>query len=393
MDQPYSGLRIIDLGGELSAYASRLFANLGAEVIMVELPGGRSDRHLPSPSLVPGYGGAEFAFTNAGKQSVTIDWASPKGWIVLEKILKRSEIVFLESDAIELLPKILGVPGGRIITATSHFGLKGPYQAYAGNDLVAQAMGGLAWLSGTPGLPPLKVPAEQTRFITSAYAAAATAIALWDLEMKGQGHVIDVSAQECVAHSLQNAPQVWDLEHKVLSRGGEGIRDATEDVFACRGGYVFLAAALSLPASWNGIVDWMMREGHPGADRLLEADWQDRGLRATAPMKLEFKELFEGFLADKHRSEVLEVALRRKIAMAPVSDISDIPNDPQLLFRDFFVDLPHPAFGRSVRFPGAPYRFSEPVWRITHAAPRIGEHNTQILSASDEAARRAYDAS
>ncbi len=78
--RPYDGIRIIDLTGDLSAYATRLFANLGAEVIMVEPPEGRADRKRDPLPGAEGYGGSAFAFLNAGKKSVTLDRSTPQGW-------------------------------------------------------------------------------------------------------------------------------------------------------------------------------------------------------------------------------------------------------------------------------------------------------------------------
>jgi benzylsuccinate CoA-transferase BbsE subunit len=386
LDRPYDGLRIIDLGGELSAYATRLFADLGAEVIMVEPPGGRAERqHNPLPEAER-YGGAPFAFLNAGKKSVALDWHTPAGADALAGLVASAQVVVLETDAKFLLPSILAVPGKRIVTVVSHFGLDGPYADYLGSDLVTQSLGGIAWLSGVPGEPPLRLPGEQAAMVTSVYAAAATALAVWDLEMHGHGHLIDVSAQECIAHSLQNAPQVWDLERRILSRGGEGIRDATEDLFACKDGHVFLAAPLSLPMSWKAVVDWLKEEGDPGYACLAEPDWANRPLRATAPMKKEFRRIFESFIANKTRVEMRDEALRRKIVMAPVSRVGDLAEDPQLIFRNFFTDVAHPTLGRSLRFPGAPYRLSEPVWRIDRAAPSVGEHGAELTGAPRAAA-------
>ncbi len=381
INRPYDDIRIIDLTGELSAYATRLFADLGAEVIMVEPPGGRADRRRDPLPEAPDYGGAAFAFLNAGKKSVTLDWHTAEGSEELAGLVAGAQLVIVETEAKSLLPQILAVPGERIVTAVTHFGLDGPYADYAGSDLVTQSLGGITWLSGVPGEPPLRLPGDQAAMVASLYAAAVTALGLWDLEMHGHGHVIDVSAQECIAHSLQNAPQVWDLEHRILSRGGEGIRDATEDLFACRDGHVFLAAPLSLPMSWKAVLDWMAEEGHEGHGRLTHADWASRPLRATASMRKEFRAIFESFIEDKTRAEMREQALRRKIVMAPVSRVADLADDPQLIFRRFFGDILHPALGRALRFPGAPYRLSEPVWSIDRAAPRAGEHTMELTGA------------
>jgi benzylsuccinate CoA-transferase BbsE subunit len=335
LERPYDGLRVIDLTGDLSAYSARLFANLGAEAIMVEPPGGRPERRRDPLPGGEGYGGAGFAFLNAGKKSVVVDWRASDGAETLQRLVASADVVVIESDA----------------KVVSYFGFDGPYADFVGCDLVAQSLGGIAWLSGEPGEAPLRLPGEQSAFVTSVYAAAATALA------------------------------VWDLERRILTRGGEGIRDATEDPFACKDGHVFLAAPLSLPMCWKAVLEWMSEERDPGYARFSEPDWQNRPLRATAPMKREFRSIFERFVASKTRAEIRDEALRRKIVMAPVSKIGDLVDDPQLVFRQYFAEVAHPALGRSLRMPGAPYRMSEPVWRIDRPAPRVGEDDADIAAA------------
>lgn len=392
--RPYGAIRIIDLTRELGAYCTRLFADLGAEVIRVEPPNGGADRRR-APSL-PGmeatvFGGVPFAFLNVNKKSVALDTGTPSGRAVLNDLIATAQIVVHEPapDSDIALPDILAVPGARVVTSISHFGLTGPYAHFLGCDLVDQALGGIAWLSGEAGRAPLRLAGDQSIFVASLYAAAATALALWHAEAQGVGHVIDVSAQEAISHSLQNAPQAWDLEGLISVRGGEGIRDATESAFACKDGYVFLAAPLSLSVSWSGLLAWMKEDGFDGLDVLLGEDWKDRPTRATAPMKEKFKVIFERFVADRTKAELAAEALRRKVVMAPVSRIADIPQDPQLLFRRFFRKIAILGPGREVAFPGAPYRLSEPVWQIERAAPRLGEDNDAILGGTTPGARLA----
>jgi benzylsuccinate CoA-transferase BbsE subunit len=364
--RPYSGVRIIDLTRELGSYCTRLFADLGAEVIRVEPPQGRSDRLRPP--FVADVGSIPFAFLNLNKKAVRVDTSTESGRGVFADLVGAAHVVVHEPGATDVsVADVVAIPGARVVTSVSYFGLTGPYAGFAGCDLIAQALGGIAWLSGEPGKPPLKLAGEQSVFVTSLYAAAATALALWDLEKTGTGHLLDVSSQEAIAHSLQNAPQVYDLEGQVMSRGGEGVRDATEAAFACRDGYVFLAAPLSLSVSWNALLKWMQDEGFEGVDRLLQDDWKDRPTRATAAMKAEFRPLFECFVASKTKAELSAEALKRKLVMAPVSRIADLQADPQLLFRQFFHTVPMPGLGKDVAFPGPPYRLSEPLWRIERA--------------------------
>lgn len=383
--RPYGDIRIIDLTGQLGAYCTRLFADLGAEVIRVEpLDGGRDRAAMP---LMPGGGSVAFEFLNLNKKSVALDLASAAGRAVLQDLIAASAVVVWQPGAATALADILAVPGARVVTAISHFGLTGPYAHFVGCDLVDQALGGIAWLSGTMGQPPLRLAGEQSIFVASLYAAAATALALWHCETEGVGHVVDVSAQEAIAHSLQNAPQAWDLEGHVAVRGGEGIRDATESAFRCKDGYVFLAAPLALSASWSGLLAWMRDESFDGLETLLAPEWRDRPIRATVAMKQTFRTLFERFVASWSKAELAAEALRRKIVMAPVSRVADLAQDPQLVFRRFFQKVPVHGLGREVAMPGPPYRLSEPVWRIGRPAPRLGEDNHAIFGAA--APRRA----
>jgi benzylsuccinate CoA-transferase BbsE subunit len=267
--RPYDGLRVIDLTRELGAYATRLFADLGAEVIRVEAPGGSPDRGKPA---APGLGGdVRFAFLNANKKSVALEAGTEAGRAVLAELVATAQVVVAEgAEASALLPLLLSVPGARVVTVVSHFGLDGPYAGYLGSDLVTQSLGGITWLSGEPDAPPLRLGGGQSGFVASLYAATATALALHDIEANGGGsHLLDVSAQECIA------------------------------------------------------------------------------------------------------------------------SISDLPLDPQLVFRRFFRDVPHPSLGRPLRFPGAPFRLSEPVWRIDRPAPaRPGEHDEELLRRAGPAAPR-----
>lgn len=380
--RPYSNVRIIDLTHELGSYCTRLFADLGAEVIRIEPPEGGVDR-LRQPHLSAGgdTGGLPFTFLNVNKKSVALDLSQQAGRDAFDALVGSANVVVWEpgSGLPVSFGELLAISGPSVLTAISYFGLDGPYAHFVGSDLVAQSLGGIAWLTGEAGREPLRLAGQQSVFVASLYAAAATAIALWDGEERGARHIIDVSAQEAIAHSLQNAPQAWDLEGHISVRGGEGMRDATENAFRCKDGYVFLAAPLSLSASWSGLLAWMREENFDRLDELLSDAWKDRPTRATAAMKRQFRDIFSRFVAEKTRAELAAEALRRKIVMAPVARVADLAQDPQLVFRRFFQKMPGNTLGREVLLPGAPYRLSEPLWRLQRAAPHLGEDNSALL--------------
>ncbi|MGE0717960.1 MAG: CoA transferase, partial [Alphaproteobacteria bacterium] len=98
-----------------------------------------------------------------------------------------------------------------------------------------------------------------------------------------------------------------------------------------------------------------------------------------------FRSLFEDFIADRTQQWLTDESLRRKVVLSPVARISETVKDPQLAFRKYFVEVPHPALGRSLTFPGAPFRLSRPVWRIDRPAPAPGQDNDRILGALESA--------
>lgn len=362
--QPYTGIRILDLTHWLGSYTGRLFADLGAEVVRVEPPGGLADRARATAG--------EFAFLNASKHSTTMELEGEDGFTRFLRLAADAQAVLLERDGPlwdragalrERLPAL-------VVTCVSPFGRTGPMADAPASDLTLQAAGGIAWMSGRIERAPLRLPFGQAAMVAGTYAATATAMCLRDAERRGRGHLVDVSAQEAIAHSLQNALQVWDLERRVSTRGGEGTRDATEDVFPCRDGHVFLAAPPSLPNSWNGLLSWMDERGHPSAAALRDERWTDREWRKTHPAKQAFRELFVAFAGGLTKAELREGAIPRKIVMAPVARLPDLPEDPQLRHRGFFRQL------GGHRFPGAPYALSEPVWRVA-PAPALGESRTE----------------
>jgi len=363
--QPYSGIRILDLAHWLGSYTGRLFADLGAEVIRIEPPGGLPDRERATAGT--------FAFLNASKSSITLDMDGAAGFNRFLALCGSAQAVILERDGpfwdrAEALRTALP---GLVVTCVSPFGRTGPMAEAPASDLTLQASGGILWMSGRIEAAPLRLPFGQAAMVAGTYAATATAMCLRDAERRGRGHLVDVSAQEAIAHSLQNAVQVWDLEQRVSVRGGEGTRDATEDVFACKDGHVFLAAPPALPNSWNGLVGWMEELGHPSGSALRDTRWTDREWRKTQAAKDAFRKLFCDFTAGLTREELCEGAKSRKIVMAPVARLADLPDDPQLRHRGFFRQLD------GHRFPGPPYALSEPVWRVA-PAPELSQATAEV---------------
>lgn len=371
MQKPFSGVTLLDLTHNFGRYTGRLFADLGADVIRIEPHGGLADRRDVDMAGPAHY---EFEFFNASKQSRVIDLNTPAGRIEFAELAASAQGLLLERGGpfFEELEWLKSVSPAAIITSVSPFGRTGPLSDAPSSDLVLQAAGGIAWLSGRLDGPPLALPGSQATMITGVYAAVATAIALYDAMVSGHGHVIDVSVQECIAHSLQNSIQVYDFEGRVSMRGGEGTRDASEDMFACKDGLVFLAATLSLGVSWKALIDWVHETGHPAWQELSDERWNDRSWRMTDEAKRILRETLESFMKGYTKDQLTEEAIKRKIVLGPVNRVLDVFDDPQLRHRQYFESLTLAMHLQPVIFPGAPYRFSEAIWSVA-PAPALGQ--------------------
>ncbi|WP_178372268.1 CoA transferase [Pollutimonas bauzanensis] len=366
-------MNILDMTYGMGRYVGRLFADLGAVVTRIEPPGGLPDRGSPSCDGEAMHGPAvyEFEFLNASKDSRVIDLQSGEGRSLFAGLAESAQVVLLERGGplYDELAWLSSIAPSAVITSISPFGRTGPWADAPATDLTLQAAGGIAWLSGRLDNAPLRLPGSQTAMITGVYAGVATSIALYDSLAAGRGHVVDVSAQECIAHSLQNSIQMWDFEKKISMRGGEGTRDASEDMFACKDGLIFLAAPRTLGVSWNSLVAWICETGHPAGAELSTERWADRVWRLGGEAKRILRETIESFTCQYTKQELTQEAIKRKVVMAPVNTVRDVLDDPQLQYRNYFEQMSLAHCGASVQFPGAPYRLSEPVWSVSPSSP------------------------
>ncbi len=154
-----AGVRVLDLADQQGAFAGKLLAGLGADVVLVEPPEGSPLRSIP-----PFWQGVEdperslfFWFYNAGKRGITLDWRRPEGAERLGRLAARADVV-IETEP----PGTLAALGLRalnprlVIASITPFGQTGPYRAWRASDTVAQAMGGMMFVNGHRDGPPLR---------------------------------------------------------------------------------------------------------------------------------------------------------------------------------------------------------------------------------------------
>jgi benzylsuccinate CoA-transferase BbsE subunit len=350
---PLEGISVVDATGPLGSYAGRLLADLGAGVLRLVAP----DR-----AQVDGDTSAREIFMHAGKQVLEVDLGSVSGRETMEELLAGAQVL-LTSDgpaalsAIDLHPsQVIGRHHRLVHTAISPFGLTGPWANRPACDLTLLACGGLLALAGDPDRAPVRAWGEQTVIIAGTYATVATLIAIQVLESEGRGQFVDLSVQEAVAHSLENAAQEFDLEGTVRRRNGASPREAGTGLFRCLDGWIYLVGGMGgRSLAWDAIVGWLVDGGVTEAATLAHERWQEGEWRRDPRACAEFRELFERFSSSRTKRELFASGQRLGISVAPVSTPADLIADEHLSARRFFQSVA--VAGELVTMPGSPYRF------------------------------------
>jgi benzylsuccinate CoA-transferase BbsE subunit len=359
LSAPLAGVIVVDMTTELGEYTGRLLADLGADVIRID-----------DPNATASWSHRR-AFMNAGK---TIRSTALAEGTELDRLLADAQILITSEGPAALRVKGLDPVevGCRhpllVHVAISPFGLTGPYADRQASDLTLMAAGGLLALAGEPDREPVRAWGEQTAVIAGVHAATAALIALHVLETESRGQIVDLSVQEAVAHSIENAAQYLDLEGVVRRRVGAGPQEAGTGLFRCADGWVYLVGGLGgSPLAWNAILDWLV-EGGVGAASELSADrWTQPDWRRTPEACTRFRELFQGLAASQTKAELFASGQQRGISIAPVATPHDLLTDPQLLARNYFrvIDVE----GLPATLPGPPYRFATSDVGPRSAAP------------------------
>jgi crotonobetainyl-CoA:carnitine CoA-transferase CaiB-like acyl-CoA transferase len=375
---PLQGIRVIECGGMVGApYAAKLMADLGAEVIKIEEPGGDAARRRgPYPGNLPHpEKSGTFLYLNTNKLGVTLNLQTAKGQELLKRLVQNADLLvhnYLPPRMTSLglkYEELSAINPRLVMTSISPFGRTGPNRDLFMHDLNMWAAGGVVYLSGAsgrPDLPPLKAFGQQAGYQAGVNAAIGSLGALFGRFSSGQGQHVDISVQECLVAILENNYVSWPYMQTIASR--LGFRLIPQDVIPCRDGYIYFLAIED--HQWKGALEVM---GNP---EWAEADiFQDFATRSGNWDAL--KPLLEDWAQDKSVQEVYHAAQAKRVPFAPVSTMGDLLNSGHLNARGFFAAIGHPEAGE-LQYPGAPYRFSTSPWALRRPAPTLGQHNEEI---------------
>jgi crotonobetainyl-CoA:carnitine CoA-transferase CaiB-like acyl-CoA transferase len=389
MLSPY---RVLDLTDERGILCGKILADLGADVIQIEPPGGSSARRVgpfyrdeahPERSLF-------WWSYAANKRSITLNPVSRDGQALLKRLVPSAHFLIESSPPGHMEGLGLGydtltaINPALIVVSVTPFGQHGPYAHYRASDLNGMGMAGFMYVTGDPDRPPARVGVPHFYLHGAAAGATGAMIAHVQRVLTGQGQHVDVSCQEAVARTLASAPQLFAIENTVIRRQGS-YRQTGDTTFMritwpCKDGFVNfqLSGGAGAGRSVNNLIQWMEEEGL-GDPVLTGLDWTTFGYGMITKELLErVVPPVERFLMSHTKAELFEGAVKRRILLFPVATTRDIMQNTQLQARGYFRQIFHPDLSTTITYPGPFVRASATPLELRRLAPKIGEHNAEI---------------
>jgi len=388
--EPY---RVLDLTDEKGFLCGKILADLGADVIKIEKPGGNSGRNIgPFNKDIPGLERSLYWLAyNSNKRSITLNIETSDGKQIFSQLVKEAGFV-IESFPIGYMEKLgLGfhdlnqLNRNVILISITPFGQTGPHKDYLASDIVSAAMGGGMFLTGDTDRPPVRIGVPQAELHASTQAAAAAMIAHYHRQKTGRGQHVDVSIQQSLIMTTFNALAFWALHHEVVGRGGQyrtGLSTSVRlrQTWPCKDGYVsYILIGGVLGAKDNRLLSKWMDDEEMGDELFRKFEWENLSIRdMTIELQQKLEEPLLNFFINHTKLELYEGAAKRGIKLYPVYTPQELLENPQLQARDFWIKMEYPELSDNITFPGDFIKLSETPLRSNRRAPRIGEHNLEV---------------
>lgn len=328
---PLAGLRVIDMSTVLAGpNCARYLADFGADVIKVERPGGDSLRNMAWRDPRDGEG-LWWKLVNRNKRVAVLDVKDADDRTVLLDLVSDAHVLIENSrpgtlERLGLGPDVLlGINDRLVITRVTGFGQDGPYASRPGFATIAEAMSGLAALSGEPEGQPLLPPIALTDEVTGLAAAFATMVALHS----GTGQVVDTNLLETMFHMMGPLPSLYAVTGQQQPRLGAGLPYTVP-----RGTYRCADDRWVAVSTSSDSVAARVMELLGVAD-----DPRFTTFAGRAEHRDELEAVMAGWCAERTQAQVIDAFTAAEAAIGPVYDMADIAADPHYAARQAIVDV------------------------------------------------------
>jgi len=398
-DRALTGLKVLDLTAEAGQLPGRILADLGAEVLKIEPPGGDPLRQRgpfiggePHPDC-----GVQWVARSLGKRSVVLDLDQPHGTERLRALARDADVLIESTVPGGLEAKGLGYAALHalnprlVMCSITPYGQSGPKHRLRGSDLTALAASGNLFMTGDADRAPLRCSMPVTHYHGGAEAAAAVLFALWARDRSGEGQHVDVALHELMLMpSMSNPAQAWlqgfrGQRSGNFNRVGETIQ---QEIWPCKDGYVSFALRGG-PARIPGLIAMVQYIDEHGmaSPALTQRDWAKYNHNLLTQAEVDaIAAPIAAFFKTKTMQELYDAACQRRLMLAPANTEREVLTSRQLTARSFFTEIAAPR-GRSERLP-FPARFAAfPLSEVGACAPTLDDGGGGFRSEPFAAAR------
>lgn len=377
--RPLEGLRVLELGSLIAGpFATRLFADFGAEVIKVEAREGDPIRTWGRIS--PSGSSWWWHVQSRNKKLVCIDLRTPDGQQIVRELISKADVVvenfrpgrlaqwhLAYEDVCVMNPQIVYV-------SVSGFGQTGPYRERPGFGNIAESMGGLRYITGFPDRPPLRVGVSLGDEIAALYAVVGALLALLNRERSAgrPGDHVDVALTEAVFSLTEGSLTEFIHTGAIQERSGNQLhRTAPTNIYPTREGR-WIAIGANSPTTFPRLLQAMNRR-----DLLHDPRYVDNRSRVENAEELD--DLISAWTGERTMDELLALLTQAEVPAGPVMNVRDIAEDEQFRFRDMIVDVPSEQLG-SVSMPGVVPKLRNHPGAIVHDGHEIGHDTDYVLT-------------
>jgi len=376
MSGPLTGIRVLELGTLIAGpFCGKTLADFGAEVIKVEPPGDgdplRAWRRMRNGTSV------WWHVQSRAKKSITVDMRQKPGQEIVRKLAARSHILVenFRPGALEkwgLGWEALSKDNPTLVMVRiSGYGQSGPYRERPGFAAIAEAVGGLRYITGFPDRPPVRPNLSIGDTIASLHGVIGALLALLHIKNGGPGQVIDVALTDSVFNCMESMLPEYDADGTVRERFGSALPGiAPSNTYPCRdGAYVLIAA--NADSLYRRLMSAIGREDLRDEPVLSKNDGRAREMEKIDAAVGEWT-------AQRTQAEVLQAMEQAEVPAGRIYSIADIAADPHFAARGMIQQV-IAADGEPLKVPGIAPKLSVSPGAINGPAPRLGEHTDALL--------------
>jgi len=369
-----SGIRILDLSRVLAGpFCTMMLADLGAEVIKIEIPGKGDDSRSFGP-FVNGESGY-YMNVNRNKTGITLNLKKPEGKELFLDMVEKADIVVENyrpgvMEKLGLGYEVLKERNPKVIYgAVSGFGHYGPYTQRPGYDVIGQASCGLMSVTGWPDGGPTRVGTAMADSLAGYSLAIGLLAALQYRNSTGIGQKVDIGMMDAGIASMQIIYPIYTMGGRLPERIGNRYEsNYPTDTFETKDGMMVIGAAND--KLWVKLCEVM---GRP--QLALDERYDKNPKRVERYMEL--RPVIQDWTSNYTTKDVVELLLENGVPASPINNLAQVVEDPHAQAREMFVHVQHPAAGDTV-LNGSQFKMTETNPQIDRPAPLLGQHNEEV---------------